>query len=75
MMVIVLQPDAAERFMECKMAYQLLIDPSKRKQYDRQHQVRNRLAQEFQAQSPAILVYVGLHTPSTAVSCLASGWI
>lgn len=30
-------PDAAERFMECKMAYQLLIDPSKRKQYDRQH--------------------------------------
>lgn len=31
-------PDAAERFMECKMAYQLLIDPSKRQQYDRQHQ-------------------------------------
>ena len=25
--------------MECKMAYQLLIDPVKRKQYDRQHQV------------------------------------
>lgn len=36
---IMLQPDAAERFMECKMAYQLLIDPSKRKQYDRQHKV------------------------------------
>lgn len=32
------QPDAADRFMECKMAYQLLTDPSKRKQYDRQHQ-------------------------------------
>ncbi|KAL0054430.1 hypothetical protein WJX82_008732 [Trebouxia sp. C0006] len=31
-------PDAAERFMECKMAYQLLIDSSKRQQYDRQHQ-------------------------------------
>ncbi|KAL0035042.1 hypothetical protein WJX79_008050 [Trebouxia sp. C0005] len=31
-------PDAAERFMECKMAYQLLIDPIKRQQYDRQHQ-------------------------------------
>lgn len=31
-------PDAADRFMECKMAYQLLIDPAKRQQYDRQHQ-------------------------------------
>ncbi len=39
MIVVVMQPDAAERFMECKMAYQLLIDPSKRQQYDRQHQV------------------------------------
>ena len=38
-----MQPDAAERFMECKMAYQLLIDPSKRQQYDRQHQVLNTL--------------------------------
>ncbi|KAL3156680.1 hypothetical protein ABBQ38_000957 [Trebouxia sp. C0009 RCD-2024] len=31
-------PDAADRFMECKMAYQLLIDPAKRQQYDRRHQ-------------------------------------
>ncbi len=38
-----MQPDAAERFMECKMAYQLLIDSSKRQQYDRQHQVLNTL--------------------------------
>jgi DnaJ-class molecular chaperone len=41
--MVVMQPDAAERFMECKMAYQLLIDPSKRQQYDRQHQVLNTL--------------------------------
>jgi curved DNA-binding protein CbpA len=30
------QPDATQRFMECKIAFQTLSDPSKRSEYDRQ---------------------------------------
>lgn len=34
-LLLLLQPDAKDRFMACKTAYQTLVDEGQRRQYDR----------------------------------------
>ena len=43
-MIMRRQEDAKERFMECKVAYQTLVDKDQRRQYDRSRSVSNSLS-------------------------------